>query len=93
MDWKKTLMYGSFAAGAILFLTGRRPAGLAVAGIGVATLAVEHPEKFEEIWQRMPEYIERGERFVNMAANFLDRLGEQRGGGYRNMPVAGGTRY
>jgi len=93
MDWKKTLMYGSFAAGAVLFLTGRRPAGLAVAGIGVATFAVEHPEKFEEIWQRMPEYIERGERFVNMAANFLDRLGEQRGGGYRNMPVAGGTRY
>ena len=93
MDWKKTLMYGSCAAGAILFLTGRRPAGLAVAGIGVATFAVEHPEKFEEIWQRMPEYIERGERFVNMAANFLDRLGEQHSGGYRSMPVAGGTRY
>src|SRR5262249_61598616 len=80
MDWKKTLMYGSFAAGAILFLSGRRPAGLAVAGIGVATFAVEHPEKFDEIWQRMPEYIERGERFVNMAANFLDRLGEHRSG-------------
>src|SRR6185437_13036552 len=31
MDWKKVLMYGSFAAGAILFLTGRRPVGLAVA--------------------------------------------------------------
>ena len=46
MDWKKTLMIGSFAAGAILFLTGRRPAGLAVAGIGVATFAAEHPEKF-----------------------------------------------
>jgi hypothetical protein len=27
MDWKKALMYGSFAAGAILFITGRRPAG------------------------------------------------------------------
>src|SRR5262249_1468624 len=50
MDWKKTLMYGSFAAGAILFLTGRRPAALAVAGIGVATFATEHPEKFAEIW-------------------------------------------
>ena len=47
MDWKKTLMIGSFAAGAILFLTGRRPAGLAIAGIGVATFAAEHPEKFD----------------------------------------------
>lgn len=93
MDWKKTLMYGSFAAGAILFLTGRRPAGLAVAGIGVATFAAEHPEKFEELWHNLPEYIEKGGRYVDMAANFLDRLSEQKDGGYRNMPVAGGTRY
>ncbi|MGC2695873.1 MAG: hypothetical protein WA738_08780 [Candidatus Angelobacter sp.] len=93
MDWKKTLMYGSFAAGAVLFFTGRRPAGLAVAGIGVATFAAEHPEKFEEIWHHMPEYIEKGSKFVDMASNFLERLSEQKGGGYRNMPVAGGTRY
>ena len=92
MDWKKTLMYGSFAAGAILFLTGRRPAGLAVAGIGVATFAAEHPEKFEELWHRMPEYIEKGSKFVDMASTFLERLGEEKGG-YRNMPVAGGSRF
>jgi hypothetical protein len=92
MDWKKTLMYGSFAAGAILFLTGRRPAGLAVAGIGVATFAAEHPEKFEELWHRMPEYIEKGSKFVDMASTFLERLGEEKGG-YRNMPVAGSSRF
>jgi hypothetical protein len=93
MDWKKTLMIGSFAAGAILFLTGRRPAGLAVAGIGVATFAADNPEKFEELWHRMPEYIEKGSKFVDMASTFLERLGQERGGGYRNMPVAGGNRY
>jgi hypothetical protein len=92
MDWKKTLMYGSFAAGAILFLTGRRPAGLAIAGIGVATFAAEHPEKFEELWHRMPEYIEKGSKFVDMASSFLERLGEERAG-YSNMPIAGGKRY
>jgi S-formylglutathione hydrolase FrmB len=92
MDWKKTLMIGSFAAGAILFLTGRRPAGLAVAGIGVATFAAEHPEKFEELWHRMPEYIEKGSKFVDMASTFLERMGQERGG-YHNMPVAGGNRY
>ena len=93
MDWKKVLMYGSFAAGAVLFLTGRRPAGMAVAGIGLATLASEHPEKFEEIWQHMPEYIDKGSKFVDMAAAFLERMGEHQGGGVRNIPVAGGTRY
>jgi hypothetical protein len=92
MDWKKTLIIGSFTAGAILFLTGRRSAGLAVAGIGVATFAAEHPEKFEELWHRMPEYIENSSKFVDMAATFLERMGEDRGG-YRNMPVAGGNRY
>src|SRR5436305_13728157 len=95
MDWKKTLMIGSFAAGAILFLTGRRPAGLAIAGIGVATFAAENPEKFEEVWRQMPEYIEKGSKFVDMAAGFLERIGEHRssGGGDRNGPAAGGTRY
>lgn len=92
MDWKKALIYGSFAAGAILFATGRRPAGLALAGVGLATLASEHPEKFEDLWRRMPEYIERGGKFVDMAANLLERLGE-RAGGYRNIGVAGGNRY
>lgn len=93
MDWKKVLIYGSFAAGAVLFVTGRRPAGLAVAGIGLATLASEHPEKFEELWRRAPEYIEKSGKFIDMAAAFLERLSQQQGGGYRNMPAVGGSRY
>ena len=93
MDWKKVLMYGSFAAGAILFISGRRPAGLAVAGIGLATLASEHPEKFEDVWHHMPEYIEKGSKFVDMAAAFLERIGEHQAAGVRNMPMAGGNRY
>jgi hypothetical protein len=77
MDWKKALMYGSFAAGAALFLSGRKPAGLAAAGIGLATLASRHPEKFEELWRRMPEYLDKGSQFVDMAADFLEQMGEQ----------------
>jgi len=92
MDWKKALMYGSFAAGAILFVTGRRPAGLAVAGVGLATLASEHPEKFEALWRRMPEYVEKSGRLIDLAANLLERIGE-RESGYRNISVTGGTRY
>jgi S-formylglutathione hydrolase FrmB len=93
MNWTKVLIYGSFAAGTALFLTGRRPVGIAVAGIGLATLAAEHPEKFEELWRRAPEYIEKSGKFIDMAATFLDRLSQQQGGGYRNIPAAGGSRY
>jgi hypothetical protein len=92
MDWKKVLIYGSFAAGAVLFLTGRRPAGLAVAGIGLATFASEHPEKLEELWRRAPDYIERSGRVIDMAAAFLERLAQHQGG-YRNISAAGGSRY
>jgi hypothetical protein len=92
MDWKKALIYGSLAAGVIVFLTGRRPVGLAIAGIGLATLASENPEKFEELWRRAPEYLEKGSKFVDVAASFMERMGEHQGG-FRNMPVAGGTRY
>src|SRR5262249_22061600 len=86
MDWKKTLIFGSFAAGAVLFLTGRRPAGLAVAGIGVATLAAEHPEKMQELWRRLPEYVDRSGKLVDTAANILWKLAEHRRG-YR-IPAA-----
>ncbi len=84
MDWKKALMYGSFAAGAVLFLTGRRPAGVAVAAIGVATLAAQHPDKIEDLWRRMPEYLEKGGKLVDIASTFLDRLAEHRAG-YRSI--------
>jgi hypothetical protein len=84
MDWKKVLMYGSFAAGAALFLSGRRPAGIAVAAIGAATLATQHPEKLEDLWRRMPEYLEKSSKLVDLASAFLERIGEHRAG-YRNV--------
>lgn len=93
MDWKKGLIYGSFAAGALLFLSGRRPAGVVVAGVGLATLAIEYPERFEELWNRLPEYIDKGSKVVAGAATFLEKLSQHEGGGYRNIPVAGGSRY
>lgn len=85
MDWKRALIYSSFAAGAALFLSGRRPAGLAFAAFGLATLAAQHPERFEEFWQRIPDYIEKGGKLVDAAANLLDRLDQQRAAGYRNI--------
>jgi hypothetical protein len=93
MNWKKTLMYGSFAAGAVLFFTGRRPAGLVVAGIGVAALAADNPEKFQELWHRLPHYLDTGAKYVNMAATFLEQTTQQDSDGHRDMPAAGGGRY
>ncbi len=93
MNWKNALIFGSFAAGAFLFVTGRRPAGLVVAGIGAATLATQYPEKFEELWRRMPEYVDRGGKLIDTAATVLERLDQKRSEGFRNVPAASGSRY
>ncbi len=75
-NWKRALILGSLGAGAVLALSGRRTAGLVLAGVGVAVLASEHPEKVEELWQRAPEYMEKGTQIVNMVSGFLERLSE-----------------
>lgn len=75
-NWKRAVILGSLGAGAVLALTGKRTAGLVLAGVGVAVLASEHPEKVEQLWQRAPEYMEKGTQIVNMVSGFLERLSQ-----------------
>jgi hypothetical protein len=82
-SWKQALVYGSIGAGALLLLTGRRPAGLVLAGVGLAALASEYPEKFEELWEAAPEYVEKGARIVQTLSRMGERLAE--GASYRGL--------
>lgn len=75
-NWKRALILGSLGAGAALALSGRRTAGAALAGVGVAVLASEHPEKVQQLWERAPEYMEKGTRIMNTVSRFLERLSE-----------------
>jgi hypothetical protein len=45
----------------------------------VAALASEYPEKFEEVRRRMPDFIERGNNFLEVASRVGDRLAEAAG--------------
>jgi hypothetical protein len=85
MNWKRAAMYGAFGAAAVLFLKGHRPASLAVAGVGLGFLAIEHPEKFEEVFERAPEYLERGSQIVAVIARIKERLEQE---GVRAIPGA-----
>ena len=75
-DWKKILMWASFGAAGFFLLSGKRPAGMAAAGVGLAVLASEHPDKFEKIWNEAPEYLDRGHRIVNGVQSLLDRIAQ-----------------
>jgi hypothetical protein len=90
-NWKKMLMVGAFAGAAYLLISGRRPAGFALAGIGLAVLAAEHPERFEEIWNQAPHYIDRGTKVVNQISDLVDKIAEQ-GSKFQQMRRDSGTR-
>ena len=78
-NWRQWAMWGAFAAAAYLLVTNRRPAGFAAAGVGLAVLAAEHPQKFEEAWNRAPEYLEKGQRMIQGVGRIIDQVSEQAG--------------
>ena len=75
-NWKKAVIFGGIGAGAVLFATGRRPAGLILAGIGAATLASEYPERLQQLWERAPEYMDRGNELMAAISRIAQRVSE-----------------
>jgi hypothetical protein len=81
-NWKRALLAASVGASVLLFLKGKRTAGIICAGAGLATLASEYPEEFARFRENLPDYVERGTRFVDVASRAGERLAkyaEQRG--------------
>jgi hypothetical protein len=74
--WKRALLAGSAGAALIMFLKGKSAAGIILAGVGLATLASEYPDKFAEIRERLPEYMERGNTFLDVVSRVGERLAE-----------------
>jgi hypothetical protein len=75
-NWRKGLVIGSFAAGALLIIKGHRPAGIAAATVGLAILASEYPEKFEDIWEQAPDYIYKGTQIFATLSRVAERFAE-----------------
>jgi hypothetical protein len=83
--WKRALLAGSAGAAAMMFLRGNKAAGLVLTGVGLATLASEYPEKFAELRENLPEYIERGTTYLDVVTRVGERLAEaaeNRGAGW-----------
>ncbi|HEV7218666.1 MAG: hypothetical protein ACHP8A_04095 [Terriglobales bacterium] len=72
--WKRALLAGSAGAAAIMFVRGNKPAGLILAGVGLATLVSEYPEKFAELRENLPDYIERGTNYLDVVTRVGERL-------------------
>lgn len=55
------------------------PAGVLATGVGLAVLASEYPEKFEQIREKLPDYFDRGMQVMEMAAKAGRRITEAAG--------------
>ena len=80
--WKKAVVAGSFGTSAVLFLKKKWPAGVLSAGIGLAVLASEYPDKFEKVRNTLPEYFQGGMRLMDLisrAGQKMAQLAEQGG--------------
>jgi len=75
-NWKIALIGGSAGVGTVLLLKKKWTGGIILAGVGLAALASEYPEKFEEVRRRLPDYIEQGNSFLEVATRVGDRLAE-----------------
>ncbi len=85
-NWKRAVVLGSFTAAALLILRGHRGPGLLAAGLGAAALASEYPDELQRLWERVPDYLERGREIMMTIAQIRERLEEE------SLPAAAGMR-
>lgn len=78
-SWKKAAVLTSIGAAAILFMKKKYPAGVLATGVGLAVLASEYPDKFEQVKRSLPNYFERGMQVMEMAAKAGKRITEAAG--------------
>ena len=75
-NWKRALLAGSAGLSVICLLKGSRTGGLIFGGVALATLASEYPDKFAEIRAKLPDYVERGSTFLEVASRVGERLAD-----------------
>jgi hypothetical protein len=74
--WKKALVAGSVGSAAILFLKKRPTAGAFAASVGLAVLASEYPETFQDVRNALPDYFQGALRLLEMASRAGRRIAE-----------------
>lgn len=74
--WKRAVIFSSLGAGIALYVSGRRAAGAALAGIGVGGLMYENRKTLAQLAEDLPQYVEKTSRLVQTVAAVRQRLME-----------------
>jgi hypothetical protein len=78
MHWTRGVAAGSLLVGALLLVTGRRAAGLAVAAAGGAVALLEDPEAVRNAWNSIPDLVHSGQDFLSRAEGIIDDINQQK---------------
>ena len=76
--WKRAVIFSSLGAGIALYISGRRAAGAALAGIGVGGLVYENRETLAQLAEDLPRYMEKTSQAVQTVAAVGQKLMEAR---------------
>ena len=80
-NWKRAAMAGSAGVAVLLLVKGRRPAAVLVGSVGLAVLASEYPERFAQIREELPSYVQQGTRYLDLAIKIgskIEQLADKR---------------
>jgi hypothetical protein len=77
-DWVRIAAGGSFLAGGLLLLSGKKKAGLAVTSGAMALTLLDQKETIKEWWQTIPKHLDNVERLLGHAQNTIEDLAAKR---------------
>ena len=77
-DWVGIAAGGTFLAGGLLLLRGKKKAGLAVTGSAMALTLLDQRETVREWWKSIPRHLDNAERLLGHAENTIKDLAAKR---------------
>ncbi len=77
-DWVGVAVGGTFLAGALLLLTGKKKAGLAVTAGAMVLTALDQKETMREWWYALPKYLDDAQRLLDQAQSTVEDLAAKR---------------
>jgi hypothetical protein len=77
-DWVGIAVGGTFLTGALLLLSGKKKAGLAVTVGGMALTLLDQQETIREWWNTLPKYLDEAQRLLDQAQNTIEDLASKR---------------
>ncbi len=77
-DWVGIAVGGSFLAGSLLLLSGKKKAGLAVTAGAMALTLLDQQDTIRAWWNTLPKYLDDAQQLLDQAQNTIEDLANKR---------------